>query len=195
MSEFEFVIVVFAIILGLSISEILAGWADQIRARKRLHAYPLQLFSTGYILFFSLNFIWLLWLFRDIEWTFAIFLVVAFPALLVALASRVGKADTTADAPSLRDQYFKSSAPVYCLLALMLPIVISVSFFTDLRAALPDPPNLIFVTLVRVLMIFLFIGLALSKNERFHWFALGFIWLAQIWFLVRLGESLSNMAA
>ena len=60
MSAFEFVLVSFAILLGLGISAILAGWGDQVRARHRLRFYPLQIASSAFILYFSLQYLWML---------------------------------------------------------------------------------------------------------------------------------------
>ena len=46
MSEFEFVQVTFAIILGLGVTEILRGVGEQVRARHYLRLYPLQLVAS-----------------------------------------------------------------------------------------------------------------------------------------------------
>ena len=112
MSAFEFILVVFAIIVGLSMSEVLAGWADQLKARDRLRPYPLQIVSSAFVLYLSIQYLWLLWLGRDIEWTFPRLLALACPGLVLALAARVSKADTTSNALSLREQYFQNS-PAY----------------------------------------------------------------------------------
>ena len=192
MSAFEFVIVAFAIILGLGVSEVLSGWADQIRARDRVRPYPLQLASSGFVLYLSIQYLFLLWHGRGIEWTFARFLAIAGPALALALAARVSKVDTAPDARSIREQYFHNSPAVYGLLAVFPALVILMSLFSDLRGMIPNPPNLVAVSIVRVGLLLIYFGLARSKSERFHWIGLCLMWLTAIGFVVRLGPNLTG---
>jgi hypothetical protein len=187
MSAFEFVLIFFAIIIGLGVSETIAGWADQIRARRRVRPYPLQLISTAFVLYLSIQYLWIMWIARDIEWTFPRFLGAASVALVLAIAARVGKMDTAREALPFRDQYFQNSPAVYSLLALFPILILLISLTSELRAAIPDPPNLLVVSLTRIGLAALYCGLALSKSERFHWVAIGLLWLAAIGFLIRLG--------
>ncbi|MBW2427080.1 MAG: hypothetical protein JRG86_22760 [Deltaproteobacteria bacterium] len=82
MSPFDFVLIPFAIIVGLAISEILEGWGRQIRVRYRRDPDPLQIASSALILFFSLQLLWGLWLVRDFEWTYPLFLSSSLPLFL-----------------------------------------------------------------------------------------------------------------
>ncbi|MBW2496064.1 MAG: hypothetical protein JRF61_02220 [Deltaproteobacteria bacterium] len=91
MSPFDFVLIPFAIIVGLAISEILEGWGRQIRVRYRRDPDPLQIASSALILFFSLQLLWGLWLVRDFEWTYPLFLSSSLPLLRPPLPrNRIG---------------------------------------------------------------------------------------------------------
>ena len=61
MSSFEFILVSIAIVVGLGISEILAGWGRQIRYHREVRPYPLQLVASTYVLALSLRYLWTLW--------------------------------------------------------------------------------------------------------------------------------------
>ena len=194
MSAFEFVLISFAIIVGLGVSEVLAGWADQIRARARLRPYPLQLLSSAFILYLSIQYLWLMWGGRVIEWTFPRFLAVTGPVLALALAARVCRMDTSPGASPFRDQYFRVSPAIYTLLAAFPLFITAMSLFSDLREMVPDPPNLLLVTVVRLSVLGLYIALALSRSERFHKVGIGLLWLTAIGFLVRMGQRLEASA-
>jgi hypothetical protein len=167
-SSFEFVLVLFSIIVGLGISVILSGWAQQLRARNRLTLYPLQVALSAAILFFSLTYLWGLWTFRTAEWTFPLYILVAAPGLALALAAHLGMVDTSPEAPTVREQYFISSGPIFTLLA-ALPIIIAAISFTSLREQVPNPANLPLITGFRVVLSLGLLLLARSRNERLHW--------------------------
>ena len=195
MSTFEFVLVPFAIIVAFGISEILAGWGDQIRARDRLTLYPLQLTSTAFMLFFSLLYLWGLWLTREVEWSFPLFLLVSGPAFVVALAAHVSKIDTTVGSPAIREQYFRNSRPVYALLAMFPGFVIVMSFVSTIRETVSDPPNFAVITAFRFAVLALMLSLAWSKSEKYHWGALGVLWITAVLLMVRLIFRLGGSAA
>jgi len=185
MSAFEFVLVSFAIMIGFAVSEVLAGWGEQIRARDRLRPHALQIASSAFILYFSLQYLWGLWLLRGVDWTFPFFLLVAAPALALALASHITRVDTSSDV-SLREQYFRNSRPVYSLLASFPIVLIAISLVPDLRESVPSPIDFVAITIVRLAVFASFVSLAWSRSERFHWVVLLTIWLISIAFMVRL---------
>lgn len=191
MSAFEFVLVSFTIVIGFGISEILGGWGEQIRARRRRRPFPLQIASSAYLLWFSLQYLWILWIGRDAEWTFILYMAIAAPALLIALAAHIMKIDTASDAPTARDQYFQNSGPAYGVMAGFPAIALLLSLISDLRSIVPNAPNLLAISMVRVVVMGLFASLALTKSERLHWIGLGLVWLVAIGFVVRLAFRLS----
>jgi hypothetical protein len=186
MSGFEFVLVLFAIIIGLGISSILTGWSEQIRARHRMDTYPLQIALSAFLLFFSLTYLWSLWTFSVVAWTFPLYLLVAAPALILALAAYITRVDTSVDSPTARVQYFRNSGPTFLLLALVPVALVAISMAPALRESVPDPPNLVLITLIRVTMILGIASLAWFKSERIHWIGLGLLFLIVVGLSVRI---------
>lgn len=194
MSPFEFVLIPYAIILGLAMTEVLAGWGKQIRHRNRFAHDWLQIMASGVILFLSLQLLWAFWVVRGIDWTYPLFLFVSLPCLAVALAAHTSRVDTSADALPAREQYFHNSRPVYLLLATLPGVIITISFVPGLRAQLPDPPNHLMITLARLFVLGTCITLAFSKSARFHSLALGVFWLAALLLATRLVAGLESSA-
>jgi hypothetical protein len=180
MSTFEFVLVALSIIIGFGVSEILADWGEQIRARKRLPPFYLHINATALLLYLHLGFLWAGWSNRGIKWTFPQYLLVAAPPCVLGLCAHIMKLDTTPGAPSPREQYFGNSRPAYTVLALfpLLVIAISLTPGTNLGGA----P----FTLLRIVGIGLLLSLAWSKTEKYHWIALGILWLVSIGAVIRL---------
>jgi hypothetical protein len=180
MSTFEFVLVAFSIIIGFGVSEILANWGQQIRARKRLPPFFLHITATALLLYLHLAFLWAGWANRGIEWTFPQYLLVAASACVLGLCAHIMKLDTTPGAPSPREQYFGNSRPAYTVLALYPLLVIAISFSSGTN--LGGAP----FTLLRTVGIGLLLSLAWSKSERYHWIVLGILWLVSTGTVIRL---------
>ena len=87
MSGFEFVLVLYAIISGLGISDILSGWGEQVRARHRISPYPLQIALSFLLMYFGIAILWSFWTFRDINWTFSLYLAFSFIPRIISVAS------------------------------------------------------------------------------------------------------------
>ena len=132
MSGFEFVLVLYAIIIGLGISDILTGWGEQIRARHRMSAYPLQIVLSFLLLYFGISFLWSLWTYRNTDWIFSLYTTMACIPLTISLASRIIRVDTSTDASPAKDQYFRISRPVFLLLALIPAMIMLLPFTTNL---------------------------------------------------------------
>jgi hypothetical protein len=172
MSGFEFVLVLYAIIIGLGISDILAGWGEQIRARHRMSAYPLQIVLSFLLLYFGISFLWSLWTYRNTDWTFSLYITMACIPLTISLVSRIIRVDTSAEAPPAKDQYFRISRPVFLLLALIPAMIMLLSFTTNLGENVPDrlePVEFMQLTVIRVAMCLLLLYAALSKKAGAHW--------------------------
>ena len=177
MSAFEFVLVSFAIVVGFGISEIFAGWGQQIRARHRLPAMPLQIAASALILFFQLRYLWGLWQTRGVEWTFPLYLLVAAPAFVLAPCAHVVRVDTGESALPVREQYFQNTRPVFALLALV-PVLVGIIGLAGARMAEPgDTLGIASTTALNFLFFGLMVSLAFSKSERYHWLTLSLIWV------------------
>ena len=169
MSGFEFVLVLFAIIAGLGISDILSGWGEQIRARHRMSAYPLQIALSGVLICLGMSFLWSLWTFRDVVWSFPIYVSVATIPLIISLVSRVARVDTSIAASSPREQYFQNARPVFLLLSVIPAMIALLALTTSLGEGVPDRPNIIYLTTFRVALCIGLFYVAWSKNVIVHW--------------------------
>nr|MDJ0852959.1 hypothetical protein [Myxococcota bacterium] len=186
--EFEFFLIVFAIILGFGISEILAGWGEQLRLRHRIDPHPLQIASTGIILWFHLQYIWGMWLVRGVEWTFALYFLFVVAALSIALAAHAARVDLAAEAPAIREQYFRSSRPVYALVVVFLVSVITMSVVPAVRGVIQDPSTQvgIGITIARLTVLGVIVSLAWSSSDRVHGAGLALLWLLATAVVARL---------
>ena len=180
MSEFEFVQVTFAIILGLGVTEILRGLGEQIRARHYLRLYPLHVVASCIILMAIMIGLWGLWFVKGVLWTFPQFLLQATPTIALALAAHVIRADCSVAADSLCEQYFRNSGPAFPLLA-SVPLLTIVITFTRLDARPDDATNLAVITAVRLLLAALGASMVFIKRPAFQWSALGLIGVFMCW--------------
>jgi len=169
MSGFEFVLVLFSIIAGLGISDTLTGWGEQIQARHRMSVYPLQVALSGVLIYFSMFFLWGLWNFRDAVWSFPVYVFVATIPLITSLASRVVRVDTSIEALSPREQYFQNARPVFLLLSVIPAMIALLALTTSLGEGVPDRPNIIYLTTLRVALCISLLYVAWSKNVIVHW--------------------------
>lgn len=186
MSGFEFVLVLYAIIVGLGISDILAGWGEQIRARHRNSAYPLQIALSFVLMVYGISYLWAMWTFRDAVWTFNLYAAMAVIPLVISLASRVVRLDTAEGAPSPRNQYLQNSGPVFLLLSVVPVALILLSLTSTVRESVPNPPDLVSLTLLRLTVFGGMLFLAWSKSEKVHWVGLVVLFLVVMTISARL---------
>ena len=73
LSQFEFVLVVVAIVAGFSISAILAGWGRHLLAPPEMRPSGLQYLASLVLLFQTIRYVWVLWDFRAMDWLFLSF--------------------------------------------------------------------------------------------------------------------------
>ena len=186
MSGFEFVLVLYSIIVGLGISEILSGFGEQIRARHRMSVYPLQIALSFLLMFYGTTFLWAYWTFRDIVWTFPLYITLAAMPMIISLASRVIRVDTSIDAPSPKDQYFHGARPVFLLLSLVPAVLVALSFASALGDSVRDRPDLVQLTAVRMLISIGMLYLAWSQRAIVHWIGIGALFLLTVQLSARL---------
>ena len=186
MSGFEFVLVLYSIIAGLGISEILSGWGEQIRARHRMSVYPLQIALSLLLMFYGTTFLWAFWTFRDNVWTFSLYLSLAALPMIISLASRVIRVDTSIDAPPPKEQYFHSARPVFLLLSLVPATLVLLSFASALGDSVLDRPDIVQLTTVRLLICIGMLYLAWSRRALVHWVGIGTLFLITVQLSARL---------
>ena len=189
MSGFEFVLVLYAILAGLGISDILSGWGEQVRARHRFSAYPLQIALSFLLIYFGISFLWSLWTFRGLHWTFLLYVTIAIIPIIISLASRIVRVDTSIEAPSARDQYFLVARPVFILLSCIPVLIMLLSFTTAIREYVPNRPEAMELVLLTIYRISISVGLlyvAWSKKASVHWIGIGALFLTILLLGIRL---------
>lgn len=189
MSGFEFVLVLYAIISGLGISDILSGWGEQVRTRHRVTAYPLQLALSFLLMYFGITFLWSLWTFRDSEWTFLLYIHMAVISLVISLASRIIRVDTSTGAPSTRDQYFLVARPIFLLLSSIPILIMLLSFTSKVSEVVPNRPEGMELLQIMAYRILLFGGLlyvAWSRKVTVHWVGVSAMFLTILLLSMRL---------
>lgn len=106
MSEFEFVQITFAIILGLGVTSLLASIADQLKNRRSKPLFPLQLSAQSVLLLLIFIQLWGFWAARDIEWNILLFLLHALSPICYAIAAYSSGVELDNASPSIDKQYF-----------------------------------------------------------------------------------------
>jgi hypothetical protein len=88
MTEFRFVQITLVIILGFGMTEILRNISGQIRRRKEIEVYPLQIFVSCSLLFFILLWIWSFSQSVHVTWTLPVFFLQVLPTIALTLGQR-----------------------------------------------------------------------------------------------------------
>jgi hypothetical protein len=83
MTLFEFVSVMFSIILGLSLSQILVGLARLVRDPNEVRTFGPQVIWTVTLVLMHFLLWWSIWDFRDVAWNYPRFVVASFEPLLL----------------------------------------------------------------------------------------------------------------
>jgi hypothetical protein len=89
MSEFEFVLILVSVVAGFAISEILSGWGLVIRERVSIYEIGVHIIASLWLLLMIIRCVWVLWLFREADWSFIEFCLALAPVLVLALAAYV----------------------------------------------------------------------------------------------------------
>ena len=189
MSGFEFVLVLYAIISGLGISDILSGWGEQVRARHRISPYPLQIAVSFLLMYFGISILWSFWTFRDINWAFSYYIAFAIIPLIISLASRIIRVDTSVGSLPPRDQYFLVAPAIFILLSCVPLVIVLFSHWSSLTEQLADRPEgreLVLLTIYRVSISVGLLYVAWSKKASVHWIGMCVIFLTVVLLSIRL---------
>jgi len=178
-SSFEFILISIAIVVGFGISEVLAGWGQQLRLRRELHAYPLQIVASVYLLSLSLRFVWNLWALQGVVWTFLGYLLVFLPALVLALSAHLLRVDVLSLRRTPRAQYFAVQRPLFGLLALFPIFAGAGTFYGRVHLQPTFGDNVLLLGLLPF-AVCSFAWMMLSENPRHHWIAWTVVWAVHI---------------
>ena len=161
---FNYLAVLFSIILGLAVTEILQGFRRILLFRSRLIAYwPAILW--GFILLVVCAQSWwaLFGLHDQTEWTFGMYAVVLLQTALLYMVAGLSLSGTGEETGfDMRSAYFANARPFFLLLVAM----IGTSLIKDLVVSghLSDPANLVFHGLFALCALIP----AVTRNEIFH---------------------------
>ncbi|GJM14451.1 MAG: hypothetical protein DHS20C12_28540 [Pseudohongiella sp.] len=171
MSQFEFVQITFALILGLGVTTVLASIGQQFRLRHIAALSAVQLSSQVLLLFSLLIWLWGFWAVKDIEWSFSLFLFHALPPMFLALAAHVSAIDCGIDCDVAELQYFRNQRPFYgfwataSFVGLLHTVFYVYSGELELNLSIP-------LFIARALGVALLCTLMLSRSKKIHGIAL-----------------------
>jgi len=197
LDSFEFVQIPVAIVLGFGISEILAGWGQQLRHRDRQPFSSLQLVASAFILMWAFRYLWIQWASRPQVWDYAAYLLTVAPAVLIALAAHSIRFDPTIRLHDQESMYERSRKPVCWLLACLPAAHILRGFYLlnpqseGLVSAFESSSSRLIFFGGFLLTTLVFIRLATTDRARDHWIGWSINWAVLLVFLMTLIPELS----
>ena len=180
LSEFEFVHVTVAIILGLGVTELLRNIGEQIRRRSEIQVYALQVASCCLLVLVILRYLWNFWSNLDVSWNLPLFLLIVSPTIALALSAQVLRVDCDSTM-SIEEQYFGNCRATYLFWA-SAPLC---AFVFD---ALSNYEFSLF-EVIRFLVIGFLASLGFIKKPIYHWIVLSLLFISLI-----VGMPLSQFA-
>jgi hypothetical protein len=112
LSQFEFVQVTIAVILGLGLTDLLRNLGEQYRHRNEIEIYWLQIAASCLLLIVILMYLWNFWRASDINWTLPLFLLQVASAVALALSAQFIKVDCSSD-KTAETQYFDNRTATF----------------------------------------------------------------------------------
>lgn len=163
MSLFEFIMVLVSIIIGMAVTELLAGLADTItRKNSRSFSWIHVLLSIG-LLIACIQTWWELWDFSGItEWSFLNLLIMLLPSVFLYLIARIINPGREFSG-SLDDYYFLTARRIWILIGLAVLIGNSFRSVINTESKLFIVDNLSAIPLLAIC-----VTLAISKNRFIH---------------------------
>lgn len=105
LSQFEFVQVTIAVILGLGLTDLLRNLGEQYRNRNEFEICWLQILASCLLLFIILMYLWNFWSTSRVAWTLPLFALQVASAVALALSAQFIKVDWTSS-KTAKAQYF-----------------------------------------------------------------------------------------
>jgi hypothetical protein len=166
-SRFEYSSVLISIVIGLGVSEVLAGWARLILRRRVVRFYWVHAVWCLSNVLSLVEFWWGFWSYRGIleapEWTLPELLAVVSEAFIGVLATLVlMPAEIGAHGADLRSHYFEHRRPFFALAAVWLVHLSAVEHWLSGQPIF-DAPNVI-----RGLGLVLVVWAATSDRKDVH---------------------------
>jgi hypothetical protein len=144
MDEFSYLSVLFSIIVGLTVAEVLQGFRHFLLLRERVRVYWPVLVWGFLLLVIAAQTWWTSFGLRHRhDWTFAMFAIVLLQTVLVYMQAGLVFPDfSETDTIDLRDHYFRQHRWFFSLLCCALIVSVSKDLISD--GKLPSRDNLLF---------------------------------------------------
>jgi hypothetical protein len=166
MDIFSFLSVLFSVILGLALTQILQGFRGLMLARSRVVVFVPSLIWAALLIIVVSQAWWGMFAMRDLrEWTFAMYAIVVVQITLMYLVAGLAIPDIPAEGPfDMRSAYFANRSWFFGLLAL----TVASTFVKDLITIgrIGSNWNTYFLEFNFVL----FVIAAIVKWRWYHWF-------------------------
>jgi hypothetical protein len=198
LDSFEFVQIAVAIVLGFGISEILAGWGQQLRHRETQPFSSLQLVASAFILMWAFRYLWIQWSTRPEVWDYPAYLLTVTPAVLIALAAHSIRFDPMIQLGDQESLYERSRKPVCWLLACVPAAQIARGYYilNPQSAGLSSAFQAFSTSLIFfsgfLLTTLVFLRLATTGRPRDHWIGWIINWAVLLVFFLALLPELSS---
>ena len=158
MTQFEFVQVTVAIILGLGLTDVLRSLGEQFRHRHEIEVSSLQVGASCLLLVIIVIYLWNFWLASDVSWTLPLFLMQVASAIALALSAQFIRIDLSSG-KTPEAQYFDNCTATFVSWA-MAPLF-ALSFLIAVgNASAGDAGRLVAATLL--------VSLAFVKRPGYH---------------------------
>ena len=164
MSTFDFLSVLFSVILGLALTQVLQGFRALMLARSRVVVYWPSLIWAGLMILIVAQAWWGMYSMRDFRsWNFAMYSMVVVQTTLMYLAAGVALADIPDEGViDLRAMYFAHRGWFFGLMALTVATTWVKDFVT--MGHLSSPANAAFLAVYFVLSVIA----AISRSSWYH---------------------------
>ena len=165
MDTFSFLSVLFSVIMGLALTEVLQGFRKLILARHRVTVYWPALLWSGLMILVISQAWWGMFAMHGLSrWNFAMYAVVVFQITLMYLAAGVASPEVPDEGPvDMRAAYFANSRWFFGLLA----VTVVATFMKDyvIGGRIEALPN----SLILVYYFAIFVIAAITRASWFHW--------------------------
>ena len=182
MDAFSYLAVLFSVVLGLALTQILQGLRTLMLARNRVQIYWPQLVWAALLSLIVAQDWWSMFGMRFVhDWTFAMYAIVLLQVTLIYMTAALALPEIERDGTvDMRKSYFEHARWFFGLLA--AAVVVSPMKDLVFNVTLPSVENLIFhlVFLVTVIIA------ALTQSRRYHSIAAPFIMAVFVAYIVLL---------
>jgi hypothetical protein len=162
MTQFQFVLVLLSMIVGLGIAELLTNFARQIRTRTTTRTYWLHSLFVLFVFIALLQQWWEIWSLQSVpQWSFPVMLLMLGGPICVFIIAHLTYPETV-EGKDLKAYYYENARLIFTIG--IIATIISTSF-RPLSFGVPimDPDNLMSLVGIGILAI-----LAISRNEWVH---------------------------